>query len=242
MLQCSLCCLLWFLLFLVPAAHCFSNFPFGLICPSLKVLLLGVLWQCLVMTQVSVSLWIKNNLFGWDVVRTRSTLCTQIPAVASWLQRQRGVYFRFRQAAYVVGAQVSVGLSIHHMGSLIHGWFEVQISAIVTVCWWVDWDQKRLPWQPVMTGANLKIYFEPVLSGRDLANSPCGQKQQLENKTCLFRLLYNAAQSLAHTEITPHKVSTHLLWALSSFLPRKIHRNTRIIDLKLLTFLLLWKS
>lgn len=49
------------------------------------------------------------------------------------------------------------------MGSLIHGSVESQISAIVTVCWWVDWDWNWLPWQLVMTSTNLNMYFESML-------------------------------------------------------------------------------
>lgn len=49
------------------------------------------------------------------------------------------------------------------MGSLIHGSVESQISAIVTVCWWVDWDWNWLPWQLVMTSTNLNMYFDSML-------------------------------------------------------------------------------
>lgn len=70
------------------------------------------------------------------------------------------------------------------MGSLIHGWVEFQISAIVTVCWWVEQDWKWLPWQPVRTSTNLKIYFESMLS--------CFHWQiVLVVRTCLFLLFYD---------------------------------------------------
>lgn len=100
-----------------------------------------------------------------------------------------------RAAWYVVRVQVSLGLSIRHMGSLIHGWVEVQISAIVTVCWWVDWDQKWLPWQPAMIRANLKTYFRSALSCPDLTKCPVVKGKQ----HVLFLPLHNTQQSLWHT-------------------------------------------
>lgn len=101
-----------------------------------------------------------------------------------------------RAAWYVVRVQVSLGLSIRHMGSLIHGWVEVQISAIVTVCWWVDWDQKWLPWQPAMIRANLKTYFRSALSCPDLTKCPVVKGKQ----HVLFLPLHNTQQSLWHTK------------------------------------------
>lgn len=72
------------------------------------------------------------------------------------------------------------------MGSLIHGSVESQISAIVTVCWWVDRDWNWLPWQPVMTSTNLNICFQPMLAWLlSLTNSPCGKNHL---SSCLFLL------------------------------------------------------
>lgn len=102
---------------------------------------------------------------------------------------------------YLVRVQVSVGLSLHHMGSLIHGSVESQISAIVTVCWWVDQDWKWLSWKPVMTSTNLKIYFESMLG--------CAHWHIiLVVGTCLFLLFsdtYNAFKTFQNS------VSTSLL-------------------------------
>lgn len=64
----------------------------------------------------------------------------------------------------LVRVQVSIGLSMHHMWSLVYGWVESQISAIVTVYWWADWDWNWLSWHPVMTSTNLNIYFEFLLA------------------------------------------------------------------------------
>lgn len=76
---------------------------------------------------------------------------------------------------YLVRVQVSVGLSLHHMGSLIHGRVEFQISSIVTVCWWVEQDWKWLPWQPVRSSTNLKNLFWMYAWLLSLTNSPWGK-------------------------------------------------------------------
>lgn len=73
----------------------------------------------------------------------------------------RGTWFWFKQ--HLVRVQVSTELSLHHMRSLMCCSVESQISVIVTVCWWVDWDWNWLSWQPVIAGTNLKIYFEFTL-------------------------------------------------------------------------------
>lgn len=94
------------------------------------------------------------------------------------LKRQRHQYSHVlcvllaRAACYLVRVQVSVGLSLHHMGSLIHGRVEFQISSIVTVCWWVEQDWKWLPWQPVRSSTNLKNLFWIYAWLLSLTNSP----------------------------------------------------------------------
>lgn len=97
------------------------------------------------------------------------------------LKRQRHQYSHVlwgllaQAVCYLVRVQVSVGLSLHHMGSLIHGRVESQISSIVTVCWWVEQDWKWLPWQPVRSSTNLKNLFWTYAWLLSLTNSPWGK-------------------------------------------------------------------
>ena len=56
-------------------------------------------------------------------------------------------------------------------GPLIRALLQSQISAIVTVCWWVWRDWNWLPWRPVTTSTNLNTYF-CFLLGRSLSGAP----------------------------------------------------------------------
>ena len=80
-----------------------------------------------------------------QIVKTMKQTTDVVPASADVHalkseEQQYSVHRYCGDIGYLVRVQVSIGLSLHHMGSLIHGSVESQISAIVTVCWWVDQD------------------------------------------------------------------------------------------------------
>ena len=69
-------------------------------------------------------------------------------------------------------------------GPLIRALLQSQISAIVTVCWWVWRDWNWLPWRPVTTSTNLNTYF-CFLLGRSLSGAPpvVGRRWRAEPST-----------------------------------------------------------
>ena len=71
-------------------------------------------------------------------------------------------------------------------GPLIRALLQSQISAIVTVCWWVWRDWNWLPWRPVTTSTNLNTYF-CFLLGRSLSGAPPVVGTETEGRAIYMR-------------------------------------------------------